>query len=134
MNHKTEKAHIGRRLLAFYIDHMVFSITILPALFILDVGAENRTLVLTIIIALCHGVKDLFGGAGIGKRALRMAVRYANNPELKLPWYMLFLRNILTIIWPIELIMLLVKKRRIGDHIVKSDVFVIHRSITNEPV
>jgi len=130
MNQESTKAAFGRRVLAFYIDSIILSAILVPVIipFLYRFGHDTTFPILIFVAFLCLSLKDTLKGAGIGKRLLRIAVRYSANSDLKPPWYMLFLRNILIFIWPIELIVFLVKKRKIGDYLAKTDVYFLDKN------
>ena len=70
---------------------------------------------LLISIAVLVLVKDIKNGQSKGKKIMRIAVRDLSNPKQIPVKAKLILRNITLILWPIEIILLLLLKRRIGD-------------------
>lgn len=73
------------------------------------------------IIWIVFSLKDfVFKNASIGKKILRMEILTMSN---KKPTIMpLVLRNLFVIIWPIEILLILILNRRIGDLVFKTKV------------
>jgi uncharacterized RDD family membrane protein YckC len=67
-------------------------------------------------------LKDLYKGRSIGKRLMGLVVTDNNNNRTIPGVTRLITRNITVLIWPIELIALILKRRRIGDLIAKTNV------------
>lgn len=67
-------------------------------------------------------LKDIYQGRSIGKRVLGIAVRDIGNPSAKPGTLRLVVRNITVILWPVELLLLILKRRRIGDIIARTQV------------
>jgi hypothetical protein len=74
-------------------------------------------------------VKDSFTGRGLGKMAMNLSVVNAKNGEVASSKATL-VRNIFTILWPIELLVLIIAKRRLGDMVAETDV--VEGDITHE--
>ncbi|RIX52786.1 hypothetical protein D3P08_12340 [Paenibacillus nanensis] len=71
---------------------------------------------------LYYLLKDLYKGRSIGKRIMGLVVTDENNNEAIPGAIRLITRNITVLIWPIELITLILMRRRIGDLIAKTNV------------
>lgn len=115
---------MNKRILAFFID--VFVAMIL--LFVLGLLSNiNFPLimgkiyaVILIISTFSLYLKDIFRGQSIGKRILKIKVvdfDY-NSPNV----LQLILRNITLFIWPVEALLFLLDRPRIGDRIAKTKV------------
>ena len=116
-----------RRTVAFLIDHFVltFLMTSIALLtlgtdFLDSGGAEDITL--TIIAVLIPGSfiyfsKDSFGGISPGKWIMGVMVRENESDEKTPSFGKLFIRNLSIVIWPVEVIALILNsnKRRLGD-------------------
>ena len=123
-----KKADFGRRVGAFFIDYFIYAISMAILSHFIDISIRGRTLPATLIIMFFYFcLRDINGGASIGKRFLKIVVRLSDNPKLKPDQYKLFLRNLLTLIWPIELIAFLIKKRKLGDYLAKTDVYDVSK-------
>jgi len=121
-----QKASFVKRLEAIAIDLVSLLILFGGYIFITDLLGRAVNFPAFLMVSLAYmSLKDMIGAASVGKRIYKLRVRCANNPELTPSWYMLFLRNILAFLWPIELIVLMLTKRKIGDYITKSDVYAL---------
>ena len=127
----TEKADFGKRLIAYFIDYILIGLlmSVILLAFVVDYNQDfgafiTKFAVFIIAAFIVYGAKDFINGASVGKRIIGLGVKDAqgNVP----PFYKLFLRNIFTMIWPLELIVLLVSKshRKIGDMMMNTDVYV----------
>jgi len=74
-------------------------------------------------------LKDIRGGKSIGKRVLKIAVRDITNSDIIPGTFRLIIRNITTIIWPIELILIILAQRKLGDKIARTQVIKISQQI-----
>ncbi|WP_299228921.1 cytochrome c oxidase assembly factor Coa1 family protein [uncultured Psychroserpens sp.] len=122
-----------RRIVAFLIDHTSILFLIVTISF-LSLGTsyidENNpsnllSLVPTILFGfLLYFLKDSIKGVSLGKWIMGIMVRDINNYNEVPSLGRLFIRNLLIIIWPIELFGLLTnqEKRRFGDKIAKTTV------------
>lgn len=122
MNNKPIKANFGKRLVAFLIDFVILSLIFMQTLTRFD-GFGISPIVLLVIALLCFCLRDTFGGAGIGKRIVGIAVRCRDNPELTPGTFKLFYRNIFTFAWPLEMVSLLWNGIKIGDMSAQADVY-----------
>lgn len=74
--------------------------------------------IILLIIEIGFLCKDVIGGQSIGKKIVHIKV--VNADESKANLLQLIIRNITILIWPIEVIILLLGKRKIGDVISKT--------------
>ena len=123
-----------RRIVAYIIDHcvMTFLIVILVFLaigpnFLSDSGSGKVIITLFVVVLpglLIYFAKDSIKGISLGKWIMGIMVRDSKVPINVPSFGMLLLRNLLMIIWPVELIVLIVsdKKKRIGDNIANTIV------------
>ena len=130
------KSTFLERVTAFIIDFIMIScIAIIPivgcAIIMLIIGLKAGwtedefnyitpiVLFFTLLIsmAVLVLVKDIKNGQSKGKKIMRIAVRDLSNPKQIPGKTKLILRNITLILWPIEIILLLLLKKRIGDMI-----------------
>ena len=74
--------------------------------------------IILLIIEIGFLCKDVIGGQSIGKKIVHIKV--VNEDESKANLLQLIIRNITILIWPIEVIILLLGKRKIGDVISKT--------------
>ena len=134
-----QKANFEKRFGAFLIDHIILS-TVMVFGFLLTtwrhlVDSPERVMqmfpIFLIIVFICYCLKDVVGGASIGKRTVGIAVRDSEDAEQKPPASKLFLRNVFSFLWVIELFMILCSKnkRKIGDNLVNTDVYVVSPQI-----
>lgn len=125
------KASVGQRLGAFLIDHCIFSFIFVFAFVFASFGMQTGqalTLLYIFVFAaafLVFGLRDAIKGQSIGKRALGIGVRDVSDNFAVPPVSRLFLRQILTFIWPIEFFALIFssKSRKIGDKIAGTGVY-----------
>ena len=130
------KSTFLERVTAFIIDFIMIScIAIIPivgcAIIMLIIGLKAGwtedefnyitpiVLFFTLLISMTVLVlvKDIKNGQSKGKKIMRIAVRDLSNPKQIPVKTKLILRNITLILWPIEIILLLLLKKRIGDMI-----------------
>jgi len=135
MNSNMQKAGFGKRLLAFLIDHIIMSVLFVGgfmALFANDISrGPERVFALMpgflFIVFFCYCFKDVFG-ASIGKWATGLAVGSCDSWSFTKPSLLrLIVRNILSFLWPIELLAILFSKdgRKLGDKIARTDVYLV---------
>jgi len=133
------EALTGRRIGAFIVDlYIVSIITIIPSMLLFNnVNVmENiwdfacSTAITSLIAYILFLFKDIFAGRSIGKLLFGLYVREYHNKDNKPKYYRLIQRNLLTIIWPVEFIVLLKDKegRRLGDKIAKTQVVGLQRN------
>ena len=126
------------RFAAFFIDFIILTLITLAVCFIIVVpimlglkpGDDARIVIrLSNIILLANFIavmfKDIRTGQSIGKKIMKLQVRDSTDTT-KLPNKgKLILRNTTLILWFIEVIVLLISKRRIGDIIASTCVVKI---------
>lgn len=122
---------LGKRMVAVMIDHMINCMIILIPIFIPCFLIGDPALVfdhfglILGIEAFLISTKDLiFKNASIGKKALNLKVVTNNNEVPKKS--QLIIRNITLLIWPIDFLVLLITKRRIGEIITKTKVIEVN--------
>ncbi len=67
-------------------------------------------------------LKDIFRGRSIGKKLFGLRVTDKDNKNIVPGALRLIIRNITILFWPIELLVLVLMRRRLGDIIAKTDV------------
>jgi hypothetical protein len=110
--------------LAFIIDHIIITIiVVMPAsrLESLFEGAQFFV-ILAVAFILC-AIKDIVKGQSPGKFILGIAVRNQNDTSEMPSVAKLFLRNIFCFLWPIDFLILVFSKTKIGDKITGTDVY-----------
>ncbi|WP_158602136.1 RDD family protein [Cohnella endophytica] len=126
---------VFRRVCAFLIDHVIFTIVVVMIFFVilgqdnLDISAMPIKMIILLAAAfILYCSKDIINGRSIGKRVFGLAVRDDNNNVPKAS--KLFIRNLFTFLWPVELIVILVsqQKKKIGDRLVHTNVIVIRKN------
>lgn len=116
-----------KRFFAFYIDQLICAVISQCLIAILGLVKNEPEYMITyfyeyvFLFAFLMLIKDLiFKNQSIGKRIFHLKIVKNNNQLPKL--FDLILRNITLPIWPIEFIMLLIFKRRIGEYITGTKV------------
>lgn len=110
-----------KRILSFLID--LFCMAIVYALLRFVVCSDNtffESLLLTLPFALLF-CRDSFTGRSIGRKLLNISI-VDEKCERPISPLKALIRNMLLLIWPIEFIILLVNKKRLGDSLVNSKV------------
>lgn len=134
-----QSASMIRRFAAFCIDHMLIGLSmVFVILFGMDFEKGNMDDFMRIaMIAILFGillttVKDCVNGVSPGRWLLRLTVRNVGNHNEIPAIEKLMLRNVFTVIWPLELLFLLFGGRRIGDIAAETDVVLYpdKRSLT----
>ncbi|MGJ8659991.1 MAG: RDD family protein [Cellulophaga fucicola] len=138
MNQDLETTHNlssrKRRIVAFAIDHSIFSFLIISITF-LSLGSDfinetnfsnflSKMLPSMVIGLLIYFSKDTIKGISPGKWIMGIMVRDENNPSEVPSFGRLLTRNLFLIIWPVEFIVLATNqnKKRLGDKTVKAIV------------
>ncbi|GHV17559.1 hypothetical protein FACS1894169_12950 [Bacteroidia bacterium] len=110
---------LSKRLMSLLIDGlilMVICMFLISILLILNL-AQNiacRILLLSILFSLFFCKDILFRGQSIGKRNLKLKVQDVSNQKTTL--LRLILRNLFIVVWPIEIVLILINpQRRFGD-------------------
>ncbi len=110
-----------RRIVAFFIDiNLVAALMFLLGLIFELIEVDDFSFSLAIILFLS---KDLiFRNGSIGKKMLKINLISDNKRAKFVNSFYKILRNVTNFIWPIELIILLIFKKRLTDMIFKFDV------------
>ena len=122
-----------KRLVAFYIDYMVLCFFIMFLVFVLlGISFDNPEYSIQrekakIVVFMCFLIfpfKDVLQGMSLGRMLLGIAVRDKDHPQNIPSTWRMVLRNLFLLIWPIEMIVLLVSKKRmrVGDKIARTVV------------
>ncbi len=124
-------ATIGLRIGAFIVDYLIIIIiAFIPFFFNFDKLSNDylsffKTFSGIMLIAFsAFLLKDIFFGRSIGKLLFGLRVRRADDTEMIPPVHMLILRNLLTFLWPVELILMIVDKdgQKLGDKLARTKV------------
>lgn len=107
-----------KRLLGFVID---YGLLIIPFVTISVVSCSNVQTILQIFLIVIFMGRDSITGQSIGRKIVNICVLHNQHPIHPVR---AFVRNLFIIIWPIELIMLLVADKRLGDILTKSEVVI----------
>lgn len=129
--------YFKRRLAAFIIDYLLF----MPFYFMIMIftsadiffktggylTTEMETLqnLLLVLILIFFMSKDIINGQSIGKRIAK--IKIIDNSGENVAWWQLILRNITIFIWPLEALLLLLDKERIGDKAAKTKVVLLDK-------
>ena len=110
MEYKWKIASKGKRLGAFIIDHVIYTIIlVLPFnLWLMGSVSEDTFIefffitfsILMLVAFIAYACKDIFGGRSIGKRVLGLYVRDYNDPDEAPKISHLIVRNLLVFICP----------------------------------
>lgn len=145
---ETKQITAGSRIGAMFLDHIVMSFLMVLMLFpIMSFGFGDSLndeslrspfysgweLYLMIFAVSLYFNKDIIQGKSIAKRALKQEVIDVKTNEIASPFKCL-IRNLSIIIWPIEVIVVLVSpSRRIGDFIAGTRVEYISQNRDSKP-
>jgi uncharacterized RDD family membrane protein YckC len=128
------KSSRKRRIVAFLIDHIVFSFLAVSIIFLImgpdfidknDFGRMKTVMILVMIpVFIVYFCKDFLNGISLGRWIMGIMVRDANSKAEVPSKAKLFIRNLLIIIWPIEFLVLAFNKdkKRLGDNYTKTIV------------
>ena len=112
---------IGKRLVAFLIDLILVSL--FGAVFqicIRYIGYVAGLALVSIVFAVFF-CRDIFTGRSLGRRICGLSVVDADSFH-PVSEFRALVRNLFIVVWPIELVMLFLKKRRLGDIVTHTDV------------
>lgn len=132
-----EIAGIRMRIGAFIIDHIIIiTVLVYPSILFMFSHIQSDpekvwTMFPMLMAFLVYCIKDIINGKSLGKRALGLAVR-SNVDTSDIPSVpKLFLRNILTFVWPIEFLVLIcgAKKTKLGDQISGTNVYRVSKKL-----
>ena len=115
-----------KRILAFLIDHIilcfVFVLIGMVEMYVITSFEFYWKLyyVSLLIFMFVYFFKDIINGQSIGKRMMKIKVVDMNDNTPATP--NLIIRNITILIWPIEVLLILLGKPRLGDKLAKTKV------------
>ncbi|EGO64990.1 RDD family protein [Acetonema longum] len=124
-----QSASMIRRFAAFCIDHMLIGLSMIFVI-LWEMDFENgdmNDLMRITTISMLFGIllitiKDCVNGVSPGRWLLRLAVRNIGNHNEIPAIGKLMLRNVFTVIWPLDLLTLIFYGRRIGDIAAETDI------------
>ncbi|MCL2225982.1 MAG: GNAT family N-acetyltransferase [Defluviitaleaceae bacterium] len=135
-------APVVKRFAAFLIDHFIFSFTLIPLymIFVFSAGgnftesdAVLSVLIFTAAVLVAYCLRDIVGGRSLGKRLVGIGVRDISDTSAIPSVPRLFLRQILTPLWPLEFLVLIVSNQRqkLGDKMAKTGVYELPKQHAN---
>ncbi len=118
-----------KRILAMFIDYLIVLLISLIPLFVYAMvndfnvfEAVNSIISFSMFLLI---LKDLlYKNASIGKKIMKIEIRKKDNEFPSITT--VILRNITVIIWPLECLLILLKKDRIGDIICDTKVIEVN--------
>ena len=126
------KASVRRRFKAFLIDLFIFSSISVNAIAfgMLNFGDSHQTsmtlfYIFIVLVLIVSGFRDIVKGQSFGKFVLGIGVRDIHDNFAVPSVPRLFLRQVLSFLWPIEFLVLVFSKdnRKIGDKIANTGVY-----------
>ncbi len=117
---------MGKRILAFLIDHIIicfaFALFVMVEMFVKTDFELFRKIYYIFLLAFMfiYFFKDIINGQNIGKRIMKIKVVDLNENKPSL--FNLIVRNITILIWPVEALLVLLDKERLGDRLAKTKV------------
>ena len=125
-----------KRIPAFLIDMGIAGMIQAPLMFLLIMlplsqgkikidQVMGRILLITAISSIYLIFRDTLGGRSLGKRLMKLCVRASDDDRGLISPSRLVLRNLFVVLWPIEAILLLSGKDRLGDRVAKTTVVQI---------
>ena len=137
LNQASLSARMGAFMIDFLLSAMIQAFLYLPFIMIPLVQREisspeivSRNMWITLISFMYLVFRDVTKGRSIGKRALHLQVLSENAERASIAH--LILRNIFTVIYPVEAIWLLVTsgRTRLGDIVARTGVYAISNERT----
>jgi len=118
-----------KRIIAMMIDYIIILVIChIPLIIYIELADFNIFEAIDSMISLVMILvifKDLiFRNASIGKKIMKLEIRKQDNKIP--PIYAIILRNITVSIWPLECILILMNKNRIGDMIFNTKVIEVN--------
>lgn len=116
-----------KRILAIAIDFWMFQFLFLPSFALpmafnleyIDLNTAFNVYMFSVLIGMI--IKDtVFKNASLGKKLLKIEIRFINN-EIPSTISLIF-RNFFLIIFPIEVLFIIINKNRIGDILFETEV------------
>ncbi|TCM95704.1 putative RDD family membrane protein YckC [Paenibacillus sp. BK033] len=128
------------RLLAFFIDYILVLLIFVPISILINLNSteENSNRPFEIFYPLLFLVlfvfynRDLIDGRSIGKRIVGIGVRDQSNVQHTPGIIRLFFRNVLLILWPLELLFFIITGRRLGDRLLKTKVVELKKKVLSK--
>jgi len=126
-----------KRILAMFIDYLIVLLISLIPLFVYAMvndfnvfEAVNSIISFSMFLLI---LKDLlYKNASIGKKIMKIEIRKKDNEFPSITT--VILRNITVIIWPLECLLILLKKDRIGDIICDTKVIEVNNWVVIKTV
>lgn len=121
-----------KRLLAFFIDYFILCILFAingGMLLCVDTGLIPQDFtkyvlfcggIILLLIILLFIAKDAINGQSIGKKLMKIKVVDAHGKTPNI--FKLIIRNITIYIWPIEAILVLLNKKKLGDRLAGTNI------------
>lgn len=113
---------INKRILAFLIDLLIICLILTPIFITLTFNDITKKFFqyfnwFMLIGFLLFLLKDVVKGQSLGKRFIKIIVIDTNNYKIAPSTNKLLIRNVFTFLWPVELLTLIIskKKRKLGD-------------------
>ena len=117
---------MGKRIVAFLIDHIIicfaFALLGMVEMFV-KTDFElfwKMYYIFLLVFMFIYFFKDVINGQSIGKRIMKIKVVDLNGNKASL--FNLIIRNITILIWPVEALLVLLNKERLGDRLAKTKV------------
>ena len=107
------------RLLAGCVDAFIVFFILTVSLNIMKIDALEHTLLVSCIGAVIFMFKDI-SGQSLGKRLFKLKI--VNKDGQCPPKYILVLRNMLMILWAVDVIIILVAGKKLCDYIFRTGV------------
>lgn len=115
-----------KRIVAFLIDHIIICVAF-AMLGMVEVFVKTDFelfwklyYIFLLAFMFIYFFKDVINGQSIGKRIMKIKVVDLNGNKASL--FNLIIRNITILIWPVEALLLLLDKDRLGDILAKTKV------------
>lgn len=137
MSQVGEKACFEKRLLAFLIDFILLCLVhlVVYGIILLSISDYSGAALMVVISVsttitfFVYLIKEYPKGMSPGKRLMHLGVRDEMDGTGIPGKLRLFLRNLLILFGPVEFILLVCGRRRIGDWLTKTNVFVLESQI-----
>lgn len=136
MDQVGEKASFAKRFLAFLVDYLILGIiqsVIIGIIVVANIKNFSGSLLAiaiitaTLITSLILLIKDIMNGTSLGKKIFKLGIRETNDWTTVPSKMKLIVRNLFILVWPVEFILLVLGKERLGDSLTKTNVYVIDK-------